>query len=476
MDPRPRHRPSPYLVLFVVVVLIDADQTTVRAQSPSRLDGRYTTVMGLGEGRGCSGFGVVPYDGVARDARVATISDDGTVLTLGGTRYALQLDGAQLRGTASMADRDSVLVLRRVDDENFGGRADVTLHGEACVAVWSVALRRAWSTPAERTRWIEAGIRDRCETAGTDCRAAAEAAAASGSTADAARFARRACEASEPDARACELLGQLSPSLRAAALARACALGDVGGCSRELPVSLDSGERVEAWLRHAGAFALPRSRYLLNEITNVETTGESFSFTLVTTRRDRSGGHSVVAGGRPAEADRAWSTALRALSRLFGAPDRECSGDACGYDRRAVWLFHGALVDMVGSGSEFSLLLRPASTFVELPARDVPPLDVESPPTSESASAWDCYCTEDDEGAVTVCARSASDCAAAYGTGGAAACVAIGRGPHPGPLLGYVEDMWRTDAEGFVVHEGACLLDEPDACPPGIDPEQCARD
>ncbi|MFO0683932.1 MAG: hypothetical protein U0234_17905 [Sandaracinus sp.] len=466
-------RPACVGLLLVGVVACAAQ---ARAQDLSHLDGRYTTVMGLSDGRGCTGFGVVPYDGVARDARVATISGNGTQLALGGTAYSLRLDGAQVRGTATMADRESALLLHAVDEENLAGRADVTMRGGACVAIWSVALRRAWSSPAERTRWIAARTQERCETSGIDCRAAAEAAIASGSSADAERFARRACEATDPDAAACNMLAGLSPTLRTAALARACALGAVEACPREMPLLLDSGDHVEAWLRRAGVFALARGRYLVNEITNIETGGQSISFTLVTTHRDPGGGHSVVPGGRPSEASRAWSTALRALTRAFGAPERECAGETCGVDHRAVWLFRGAVLDIASSSAEFQLLVHPATTFVEIPAREVPPLDPPPAPTGGGPHGWYCYCDEDDEGLLTVCASTASACTASFGTGGREACVAIGSGAHPGAVLGYMEDMWRTDEEGFVVHEGACLLDTPDPCPPGVDPEQCARD
>ncbi len=465
------------LAPLALVLAVAGWASAARAQAALILDGRYSTVIGLADGRGCTGFCVVPYDGTARDARTATISDGGTRLALGSAVYTIHYDGSQVRGTASLADRTSVLTLRQVDDENLGGRAEVQVRGGECVAVWSVALRRTWSTPAERAQWMELRARERCERSGVECRAAAEAAIARGATGDGERFARRACEAREPDATACALLATISSSLRTAALARACALGALDACPRDLPVGLDSGDGIEAWLRRAGALVLPRGRYLVNEVVNIETGGQSVTIALVTIRRDRSGGHAVMPGGRPAEAARAWSSALRGLTRTLGAADRECSGEACSFERRAVWLFRGAVLDLAGGTSEFQLRLYPATTFREVPARDVPALDGPPPvASSRGPTHWHWYCAEDDEGAVTVCASAARVCAEAYGEGGAAACVDIGRGRHPGPILGYAASMWRPDDEDqrILVSEGACLLDAPEPC--DGHPEECARD
>jgi len=186
----------------------------------------------------------------------------------------------------------------------------------------------------------------------------------------------------------------------------------------------------------------------------------------------------VASGGRSAEAARAWSTALRALGRGLGAPDRECSGQACAFDRRAVWLFRGAVRARRGGASEFQVPVYPPKPCSGPAAREVPPLDAPPPVASSSPgpTQWHCYCAEDDDGAVTVCASTAAACADAYGDGGAAACEAIGRGPHPGPILGYEASMWRPDDEDprIFVSDTACLLDAPESC--DGDPEQCARD
>ncbi|MGE0161457.1 MAG: hypothetical protein AB7T31_18925 [Gemmatimonadales bacterium] len=412
------------------------------------LDGRYQSVLTPSDA-----CGAPSGEGLHGDA---VISARGTTLSLGSTTFALRPDGSRVSGAASEGGRYAQLLVSRVDAATLAGTIEVHERGGSCVAAYRVELRRAW-TDAERDQW-EAELRARC----------------SGSTAD---------------AQACLVLGSASPELEARARARACALGVLEGCARAVPVDLRSGSGVLRWLRRSGALPLAESSYVVD---GGDVEGERV-FTGVTVMlgmiETRSRGRILYTRGRPGQAERAYAGALRGLTRALGPPDRECSGDDCSFGRRAVWLFRGALLDLIGGGSEFQLHFHTESSFREVLPREVPPLDASIPedelaesarpaPTAEMlANTWHCFCQEDgpsyDQDIITVCARTARRCetelerssSSYWGAGGCVVQSPSSVDPD--------RNHWSID-NGVLMNDQGCMAFEP--CPPGVDPEECARD